>query len=302
MKAIVLTDFGDANQLELREISEPSAGTGQVKIRTAATSVNPADWKIRQGGLSKRPSPEAPAVLGFDVAGEVVELGTGVDSLKVGDRVMGFVPHCYAEYVAADADKLTKIPDGLKDVEAAALPLVVTTGVELIDEQTKPGPGETVLVTGAVGAVGRSAVYAAKKRGAQVLAGVRSSQKEEAEALGVDEVIAIDDDSEIDDLPDLDFIADTVGGKTLEKLLPHVRKGGTIGTVLGAPAGASKHDLEVHAFKAHPDAEILERMAVAASRGEFRIPIGRTLPFERAAEAHREAEKGGTGKIVLTMS
>lgn len=301
MKAIVLSEFGPAENLELREIPEPSPGPGQVKIRAAATSVNPVDWKMRRGGYTRGRVPSVPVVLGRDVAGVVSEVGPGVDSLQVGDRVMGFIERGYAEYVVADADKLTKVPKGLDWVHAAALPLVVTTGVELIDQQTKPSSGETILVTGALGGVGRSAVFAAKRRGARVIAGVRSRQKRDAEKIGADAVVAIDDDREIDALPDLDAIADTVNGETIEKLVPHVKAGGVVGSVLGEPAGAKERGLEVHSFMAHPDARLLEEVAQAAERGEFEIPIGRTLLLAEAAEAHRAAEKGGAGKIVLTM-
>lgn len=301
MKAIVLTEFGDADRLELSDIPEPAPRRGEVKIRVAATSVNPVDWKVRAGGYDRVPPPSPPMVLGRDVAGEVVELGEGVDSFKVGDKVMGFVQRTYAEFVVARARQITQVPEGLDLERAAALPLVATTGVELINEQTKPNPGDTVLVTGALGSVGRSAVYAAKKLGARVLAGVRTRQKEEAASLGADGVVAIDDDREIAALPPLDAIANTIGGDTLEELLPHVKPGGTLGTVLAVPEGAKTRDLKIRAFTAHPDAKILEEFAYAVCRGEVDIPIARTLPLAKAADAHRAMERGGAGKIVLTM-
>ena len=100
-------------------------------------------------------------------------------------------------------------------------------GAQLVEEATKPRKGELLLVTGALGAVGRSAVYAAKKLGVRVIAGVRKKQKAEAEKLGVEQVVALDDDAEIARLPQLDAVADTVGGDTVEKLLPKIRKGGS---------------------------------------------------------------------------
>lgn len=300
MKAVVLTGFGGPDKLEIREIAEPSPGPGQVKIRVAATSVNPVDWKMRRGGYKRGPLPEEPIVLGRDVAGEVVEVGDGVNSFRPGDRAMGFVTRAYAEFVVASADALAKVPEGLGLDAAAAIPLVATTGFELIDEQIRPSRGDTFLVTGAVGGVGRSAVFAAKRRGARVLAGVRSRQKSDAATLGVDGVVAIDDDGEIGSLPALDAIADTVDGDTIERLLPHLKKGGILGSVLGDPGHTRERGIEVRAFMAHPDRKILEEAARAAAEGKLEIPIGRRMALADVAEAHRLAEAGGVGKILLT--
>lgn len=300
MKAVVLTGFGGPDKLEIREIAEPSPGPGQVKIRVAATSVNPVDWKMRRGGYTRGPLPEEPMVLGRDVAGEVVEVGEGVAFFRPGDRAMGFVARAYAEFVVTSADVLAKVPERLDLDEAAALPLVTTTGFELIDEQIEPSRGDTILVTGAVGGVGRSAVFAAERRGARVLAGVRSRQKSDAATLGADGVVAIDDEGEMASLPELDAIADTVDGATIDRLLPHLKKGGVLGSVLGEPGRARERDIEVRAFMAHPDRKILEEAARAAAEGRFEIPIGRRMALADAAEAHRLAEAGGVGKILLT--
>lgn len=296
MKAVVLTGYGDVDKLEWRDVPDVKPGPGEVKVKTEATSVNPVDWKMRQGYANV----PLPSVLGRDVAGTVVEVGANVTGLKVGDRVMGFVPHSYAEFVVAKEDQLAKIPTELSTAEAAALPLVTTTGTQLIDEQTKPKKGDTVLVTGAIGGVGRSAVYAAKKRGAKVIAGVRKRQKQEAEALGADAVVAIDDDAEIAQLPKLDAIADTVSGETLHKLLPHLKKGGTLGSVLGGSEEAKQRGIEVRAFVSHPDGRRLSEIAQAVTRGELQIPIAKKLPLSEAREAHRLAEKGTAGKVVMT--
>ncbi len=295
MKAVVLTGHGDVDKLELRELPDPEPGAGEALVKVLATSVNAVDWKIRRGAF---PTP-LPEVLGRDVAGEVVKVGAGVTSVRPGERVMGMARHAWAELVVVKADDLAKIPPGLDLEQAAALPLVATTGAELIEEHTRPEEGETVLVTGAVGGVGRAAVYAAKQRGARVLAGVRRSQKKEAAKLDVDGVVAIDDDAEIAKLPELDAIADTVSGETIQKLLPHLKRGGRLGSVLGEPPGAKARGLQVEAFMAHPDGPRLARLAAAAVRHELVIPIGRRLPLAQVAQANRLAE-GGAGKVVLT--
>jgi len=301
MKAVVLTDYGDVDKLELRDVPDPKPGPGEVKIRTAATSVNPIDWKIRSGEARQMMPLQFPAILGRDVSGEVTETGPGVTGFKRGDKVLGLTQHAYAEQVLAKADAVAQVPAGLDVRDAAALPLVTLTGTELIDEAVQPRAGDLVLVTGAVGGVGRSAVFAAKRLGARVIAGVKRSQKREAEALGVDQVVAIDDDAEIERLPEVDAIADTVGGETIAKLVPKIRKGGTLASVLGEPAAAKGRDLRVRGFLSHPDGKRLRDLAEAAARGQLRIPIGKRLPISEVREAHRMAQRGADGKILLVM-
>ena len=179
---------------------------------------------------------------------------------------------------------------------------MLTTGAQLVDA-AKVAAGQTVLVTGALGAVGRTAVFVSKQRGARVIAGVRAKQKAEAAKIGADDVVAIDDDAEIDRLPPLDAIADTVGGEVIAKLLPRVKKGGTLGSVVGEPPAAKGLPITVHAFMAHPDAAVLGKLAASVARGELVIPIAKRLPLEKAAEAQTLAETGHPdGKVLLTIS
>jgi NADPH:quinone reductase-like Zn-dependent oxidoreductase len=156
-----------------------------------------------------------------------------------------------------------------------------------------------VLVTGAAGGVGRTAVFAARSRGAKVYAGVRRARKADAAALGADGVVALDDDAEIDRLPPLDAIADTVGGETIKKLLGKVKPGGTIGSVVGEPAGAKERGLIVRAFLAGSNADRLARYTAAVADGKLVIPIARRFPLAEVREAHKLAEQGAGGKVLL---
>jgi NADPH:quinone reductase-like Zn-dependent oxidoreductase len=299
MKAVVLTAYGDVDKLVLRDVPDPKPGPSEVKVKVAAASINPVDWKLRSGAMQKFMPLQLPAILGRDVSGTVAEVGPGVTGFKPGDRVLGFVQHGYAEYVVTAQEGFARIPDGLDVEKAAALPLVVLTGAQLVEEATKPRKGELLLVTGALGGVGRTAVYAARKLGARVIAGVRAKQKAEAQKLGAEQVVALDDDGEISRLPQLDAVADTVGGETIEKLLPKIRKGGTIGSVVGEPAGAKERGLEVRAMLTHPDSKRLRELAEAVARGDFEIPVERTFPLAQAGQAQKLAEKGGVGKVLL---
>jgi NADPH:quinone reductase-like Zn-dependent oxidoreductase len=300
MKAIVLTEFGGPEKLVLREQPEPKPDTGQVKVRVVSAGINPVDWKIRTG-VAKAMLPRGlPAILGRDAAGEVVEVGPGVTAFKPGDRVLGNVPESYAEFVVAPAEAWAKLPAGLDVKDAGALPLVLLTGDQLIDATFgKDGSGLTVLITGAVGAVGRAAVWIAKRRGAKVLAGVRRKQLDQAKQLGADGVVALDDDAALAELSPLDRIADTVGGETLTKLLPKLKSGGVIGSVVGESPAAKSRGITVHAFHAHPDGKRLAELALAVASGELVIPIAKRFPLADAAAAQALAEGGGVAKVLL---
>ena len=215
-------------------------------------------------------------------------------------KVMGLVNGSYAEYLVARADNLTVIPDGLELDQAAALPLVTTTGGQLI-QRMQLKPGDLVLVTGALGSVARSAVYQAKRQGARVIAGVRTEQKEEARSLNVDQVIAIDDDKELAEAPELDGIADTVGHDVIGKLIPKLKAGGVLGSVLGKPREAEGKDIRVEAFMAQPDASLLRQMADAVRDGELTVPVAKKMTLSEAGEAQSLAEQGSVGGKILLI-
>jgi len=223
MKAVQLAGYGDIDQLRYEDIPTPEPGSNEILVKLSPTSVNPVDWKIRSGAARARMPVTFPAILGNDAAGTVVKTGANVNNPKVGQNVMGMVNGTYAEYVSARAEIITVIPDGLDMEAAGALPLVTTTGAQLI-QHIQPKEGEIVLVTGALGSVGRSAVYFARQQGVRIVAGVRTSQKDEARSLAADQVIAIDDDREIATLPELDAIADTVDGDVIGKLIPKLNR------------------------------------------------------------------------------
>ncbi|MGA8621422.1 MAG: NADP-dependent oxidoreductase [Candidatus Sulfotelmatobacter sp.] len=218
MKAVLLYSYGDPSQLRYEETEMPRHVDNEVLVRLLATSINPIDMKIRSGAAKSRFSIEFPAILGRDLSGEVAETGRNVQGFPKGMRVMALANGTYAEYAVAKADVLAPIPDALTFEQAGALPLVTTTGAQLIERAVKPKSGQTVLVSGALGGVGRTAVHVARKHGARALAGVRAKEKEEASKLKVDGVVAIDSEDEIERLHNLDAIADTVGGTTIQRL------------------------------------------------------------------------------------
>ena len=291
--------YGGPEVLKFEDYPDPVPGPGEVLVRVAASSVNPIDYK-RRAGLTKNFYPlQFPSLIGVDLAGTVVKIGPGVDGFSVGDQVFAMADNTYAQLCVVKAVVLAKVPKGLDLIQAAALPLVTVTGNQLLSA-TGIKAGQTVLVLGAVGNVGRSAVFTAKQRGATVIAGVLKKQIDEAKTIGADQVVATDDDTAIANLPPLDAVADAVGGKTGEKLIAKVKPEGVFATVLGAPQNAEKYPSikVVHVFSKF-DRKTLEFMAEAVRDGRLVIPISQKLPLSEAAEAQAAAEKGGAGKILL---
>ncbi len=300
MKAVRLNAYGGVDQLRYEDVPTPEPGPDEVLVKVAATSVNPIDWKLRSGAAKDIMPLKLPAILGRDVAGTVVKTGANVRNPQPGQKVIGLVNSSYAEYLTARADHLTVIPDGLELEDSAALPLVVTTGAQLI-QHMQPKRGDVVLVTGALGSVARSAVYVAKSQGARVIAGVKAEQKEDANSLAVDQVAGIDNDREIADIPELDAIADTVDHEVIGKLIPKLKSGGVLGSVLGKPKEAEGKNIRVEAFMATPDASLLRQMADAVRDGKLVIPIARRMRLSEAGEAQTLAEKGSVGGKILLI-
>jgi NADPH:quinone reductase-like Zn-dependent oxidoreductase len=299
MKAIVVHQYGGPEVLKYEEYPDPVPGPGEVLVRVAAASVNPIDYK-RRAGLTKDFYPmQFPSLIGIDMAGIVVKVGPGVETFTAGNRVFAMADNTYAELCVVKADVLADIPEGLDLVQAATLPLVTVTGNQLLSA-TGIKAGQTVMVVGAVGNVGRSAVFTAKARGATVIAGVLGRQSDQARAAGADRVVATDDDTAIASLALLDAVADTVGGKTAEKLIGKVKPGGVYASVVGAPQNAAMYpSVKVVKVFSKFDRKTLQFMAEAVRDGKLVIPISQTLPLSEAAEAQAAAEKGGIGKILL---
>lgn len=300
MKAVVLHEYGGPDKLKYEDVADPVAGAGQVLVRVAATSVNPIDYKLRSGIFKDFMPLTFPAILGNDFSGIVRSVGAGVSGFAAGDKVMGLADSADAELVVAKVGSMTHLPDGLDLVEAAALPVVTLTGEQLITRGTKIQTGQTVLVSGAVGSVGRSAVWAAKQAGAVVIAGVRKSQVKEAAAVGADQVLALDDASAMDKLGFIDAVADTVGGKTAEMLLGKVKPGGVFASVVGAPGNAALHPtVKVEAVVMQADGARIRALGEAVAAKRLVIPIDRMVPLAEAGAAQEAAAKGGIGKVLL---
>jgi NADPH:quinone reductase-like Zn-dependent oxidoreductase len=302
MRAVVLHEYGGPEKLKFEDnVPEPQISGDTVLIAAAAASVNPIDWKMRSGMRQKDFPLSFPAILGRDVSGVVRAVGANVKHFKLGDRVLALTDATYAELVAVDDSDVTHLPDGMDLADAAAIPLIALTGDQLVRLATNVRKEQVLLVTGALGSVGRAAVHTAKKIGAQVIAGVRGKELDNAHSLGVSDVLAIDDDEAIEKFRLVDAIADTVGGEVAAKLITKVKHGGSFGytAVLPESAATQNPSVKITRVLAHPDPSKVREFADDVRDGKFVLPIGRRMQLRDAAEAHVLGEKGSIGKILL---
>jgi NADPH:quinone reductase-like Zn-dependent oxidoreductase len=309
MRIIRQERLGGPEVLEPSEAPTPDPAPTEVLVRIAAAGVNPVDWKTRaRGGYLGQP----PFTVGWDVAGVVDAVGGGVTRFAPGDRVFGMprFPReaaAYAEYATAPSRQLARIPEGLSDVEAAAIPLAGLTAWQALVETAELRAGQRVLILAAAGGVGHLAVQIAKARGAYVIGTASSPKHAFIAQLGADEAIDYRDGPVAERVADVDVALDLVGGETGLDALPTLRDGGVLITVPSSSGierfrGAAAGRVRVTGILVEPDRAGMEALADLASGGELRAHVAETFALEDAARAHGAGEAGRTqGKLVLTV-
>ncbi|WP_336115662.1 NADP-dependent oxidoreductase [Streptomyces sp. PTD9-10] len=307
MRAVVVEQWGGAENLVEREVERPEPGLGEVLVRVHAAGVNPVDWKTRASGALIEWG--AVPVVGWDVSGTVEAVGPGVGVFQVGDEVFGMplFPRQaggYAEYVVAPARHLAPKPAGLSHVEAAALPLAALTAWQALVDAAHVRPGERVLVHAAAGGVGHLAVQIAKARGAYVIGTASAAKHDLVRQLGADEVVDYRSVRFEDVVGDIDVVLDGLGGETAERSLKVLRTGGRLITLPGPDDVPAVHDgVRATWVLVEPDHLGLREIAALVERGALRPVVETVLPLEEAAKAHEIGEQGRTtGKIVLTVA
>ncbi len=308
MRAIRQEALGGPGVLELVDVPQPEPAPTEVLVRVAAAGVNPVDWKVRtRGGFL-----EPPFTIGWDVAGTVEALGGGVTRFAVGDRVFGMprFPReaaAYAEYVTSPSRQLARIPEGLADVDAAALPLAGLTAWQALVETADVQPGQRVLVLGAAGGVGHLAVQIAKARGAYVIGTARSVKHRFLSELGADEAVDYSLAPVEETVGDVDVVLDLIGGEATAGTLRTLRDGGLFIVVPSAAGVESLRELagervRVTGILVEPDRVGMEALAGLVESRHLRPHVSQTFPLEEAARAHEAGETGRTqGKLVLTI-
>lgn len=299
--------YGGPEVLELMDIPEPKVGPDWVLIRARAASVNPVDWKVREGGLDALIPAHFPVVSGWDVAGVVERVGPSVPDVRPGDEVIAYNRQdhlqwgTYAELVAAPLRTVGPKPVTASWEQASALPLVGLTAYQSLTERLAVLPGETVLVHAASGGVGLMAVQIARILGAEVIGTASERNHERLRALGVTPVTYGDGlvDRVLVLRPDgVDAVLDLAGGQALDDSPALARDRARIISIVDPRV------LEMNGqyLFVRPDRDHLARLAGWVDEGRLQIDVGTTLPLEEAAEAQRLQEAGEVqGKVVLTM-
>jgi NADPH:quinone reductase-like Zn-dependent oxidoreductase len=299
MKAVRVHAYGDVDQIHVDEVHKPTAKAGEILVKIEASSLNPVDGYVRQGFLASMIPLTFPFILGLDLAGTVEAVGDGATGYKVGDRVIGKLPingnGSNQEYVVATGGQLAKLADNLTFSEGATLPLAGLTGRQEVDH-IAPQKGDRILVTGALGAVGRAAVQYLIEIGAVPVAAVRATRLAEAKNLGI-EAIAVDDAAH---KASFAGAVDTVGGPVLLNAMDLVRDGGKVVTVLQVPDGANADNrVDLATIWTKDDTAMLQQLADAAAKGLLKIPVAKTLKLSQVAEGHRLIAAGQVGGKII---
>ncbi|MFJ8098596.1 NADP-dependent oxidoreductase [Streptomyces griseofuscus] len=306
MRAVVVEQWGGAENLVEREMPRPEPGLGEVLVRVHAAGVNPVDWKTRASGALIEWG-AVPAV-GWDVSGTIEAVGPGVGMFRPGDEVFGMPSFprqagAYAEYVVAPARHLAPKPAALTHVEAAALPLAALTAWQALVDTAGLRPGERVLVHAAAGGVGHLAVQIAKARGAYVIGTAGAAKHDLVRRLGADEVIDYRAVRFEDVVSDVDVVLDGLGAETAERSLKVLRSGGRLITLPGPDDVPTARDgVRAVWMLVEPDHLGLREITALVERGALRPVIDTVVPLAEAAKAHEIGERGRTaGKIVLSV-
>ncbi|RLJ80673.1 NADP-dependent oxidoreductase [Pedobacter alluvionis] len=308
MKAVRIHEFGGPEVLSIDEIPVPQPAPDEVLIKVHATSVNPVDWKIREGQRKEKFPGKLPLTLGWDVSGTIEALGEKVSAFRKGDEVYGRPDPtkngAYAEYIVVKANIISIKPTSIGHTEAAAVPLAGLTAWQALFDHGLLKAGQKVLIHAAAGGVGTYAVQFAKWKGAYVIGTASSANIDFLKRLGADEVI----DYKMEDfetaLSDVDLVIDTIGGETQLKSLTILKDGGRVITTLMPEFVAEAKAKNVHliGFMAQSIPDQLAEMATLIDSGKVKPIIEKVLPFTSARQAQTESEQGHTrGKIVLQV-
>ncbi len=310
MRAVGLFTFGAPEVLQLVDVPEVHAGEGEVRIRVHAATVNPTDVGARDGRrAADQKSVSPPYVPGMEVAGIIDEVGSGVpDRLKLGDAVLGIVvpkgAHgAYREQIALDARSVVRAPAGSSHFEAATLPMNGLTARQSLD-LLGLSAGQVLAVTGAAGAYGGYVIQLAKAEGLTVIADASAKDEELVASLGADIVVRRGDDVAArirEHFPEgVDGLAD--GAVLNEKAIAAVRNGGSF-TSLRAFLGEPQRDIHFTATMVRTNLhewEKLDRLRQQVESGVLTLRVAEVYPPEKAADAHRRLEAGGTrGRLVI---
>ncbi|GAA1676779.1 NADP-dependent oxidoreductase [Kribbella yunnanensis] len=307
MQAAVAKAPGGPEVLQLQEVPRPVPSETEVLVRVHAAGVNPADWKTRAGDGT------FPAILGWDVAGVIEEVGFGVTWLRPGDEVLGMpkfpeLPGAYAEYVVAQSRQFVRKPEALTFEQAAGLPLAALTAWQGLVDTADLQAGQRVLVHAAAGGVGHLAVQIAKSLGAYVIGTASAPKHDFVRSLGADEVIdyRTEDFADVLRTQPVDVVFDPIAGETGLRSLQVLKDGGAFVSILpvhpDAAEAANRRGIQAEFTLVEPDRLALTAITDLVAQGKLRVAVDSVFPLAEAAAAHRRGETNqASGKIVLSV-
>ena len=310
MRAIVIEKYGSMDELKEKEMPKPVPKEGEVLIEMHATSINPIDWKLRAGYLKEMIPFHFPIILGWDAAGVISEVGPGVSSFKIGDRVFArpetTSEGTYAEYIVTQEPLLAKIPDNISFEEAAAVPLAGLTAYQCLVDFIEPNEGVKVLIHAGSGGVGSLGIQIAKSLGYYVATTASSKNEDFLKSLGADVVIKYDQQDFEKELKDYDLVVDTMGGEIQSKSYHVLKKGGTLVSVAQPPDEKMAEEMGVKAIFHWliPNGKQLQELADLMEQGKLKPIVGSIFDFTEKGlrEAHALSETHhAKGKIVIKI-
>ncbi|HEX7063597.1 MAG TPA: NADP-dependent oxidoreductase [Bacillales bacterium] len=308
MKAVIIEQYGGADKLKVTDMAKPELKSNDVLIEIAATSVNPVDWKIREGYLQEKINYEFPLILGLDAAGVIKEVGKNVKSFQVGDEVFTrpdiLRNGTYAEYVAVDESLVAAKPNNLTFEEAASIPLVGLTSWQCLVDKANIGKGDRVFIHAGAGGVGSFAIQLAKAFGCWVATTGSSRNVQFLNDLGADQVINYEEEDFTEELEPVDIVFDTLGGEIQEQSYRVLKEGGHLVSIADVPdeQTAEKYGVQSDYVFMDPNGEELSKIGKMLKDEQIKPIIGRTMALSDIQEAHKMSETGHTrGKIVLKV-
>lgn len=315
MKAIGIEEFGSSNKLKLMDVPLRDLRLGEVRIGIQYTSVNPVDWKIREGYLKDRAPHQFPVVAGWDAAGEVVAVADDVNDWKVGDRVMAYTrlpkihAGTYAEYINVPSQYLAKVPKGIDLSHAAALPLVGLTAYQALFDVIKLKADDRLLITAGAGGVGSLAIQFAKIAGAEVTATGSTANHGYLKELGADHVVDYTKASCTDELKAIaphgfSAVLDAAGGNSLQQAWSLISTNGRLVSIVETPdpKEAGREDVAAAFHFVEPNGSQLSTIAKWLEEDRLKVPKIEIRSVKDAAAAQDDNQRRHVrGKIVLKI-
>ena len=283
MKAVIIEKYGGKEELKMSQVPNPVIKENEVLIEMHATSINPIDWKVREGYLKDMMPLPFPIVLGWDAAGIVESIGKKVTAFKIGDRVFAR-PHTspngtYSEYISVPEDLVVKIPENISFEEAASIPLAGMTAWQALVNFGKIKQGDKVLIHAGAGGVGSLAIQIAKSLGAYVATTGSSKNEDLLKSLGADIVINYEKNNFENEIKDYDIVFDTMGGKIQENSYKVLKKGGILVSIVEAPDQdkAKEYGVTAMVFMLETNGSDLKKLAETLKSGKLKPLVGHSF-------------------------